>query len=77
MALISDAQVHKDSINVLNQIANFVNWTTALTGIINTFGDYKGTYTDPADQAWLDTKLTQAQGLVTTLNDLITAKLAL
>lgn len=77
MAIIGDAQKSKDGINVLNQINNFVKFISALTDIINTFGDYKGEYTDPADLAELNTKLTQAQGLVVTLNNLITTTLAI
>ena len=57
MAIITDAQKNKDGINAINQISNFVNWINTLTGIVNTFGDLKTTYTDPADKAEIDLKL--------------------
>jgi len=75
MALISDAQKNKDGINVLNQIGNFITFTNSLTGIVNTFGDLKITYPDPEDIAEINTKLNQALTLITTLRNLIIAKI--
>lgn len=71
MALISDAQKNKDGISILNQIDVFVKYNTAMTGIVNTFIGYKTTYSDPADKAEIDAKLSAASGLVTTLKTLI------
>jgi hypothetical protein len=71
MALISDAQKNKDGINILNQIEAFLKYNTAMTGIVNVFIGYKTTYSDPADKAEIDLKLTQASNLVTALKTLI------
>ena len=71
MPIITDAQYSKAGIDILNQIEAFIKYNTAMTGIINSFIGYKSVYTDPADLAEIDTKLSQASILVTNLKTLI------